>query len=301
MHNTKYPILISKNTFTASSLQQIIQIILRIRNKLNKVLWFRGQGAYYNLVPSLLRKSRIIRDPRGNKTIKEGLASGSTYAFPNQFKMVEKFSNISSHLFKTKPENILEWLCIMQHYRIPTTLLDWTIDPMIALFFATDIIDSENLNTVEIGMNYIKDKEFIAELWIIAPELINLHSEFNKEYIFDTGSGQANAFMKSKGNLFPIAINNPMIEERLILQKGCFTIHGSDIRPLNHLFERYDMIYKIEIPKDVLIKIRNILITLGYTHDYFYPNDDTKYKHIRNNEISRFMRWYNTYKKSLFE
>jgi hypothetical protein len=33
-------------------------------------------------------------------------------------------------------EHLLEWWAIMQHYRVPTRLLDWSLSPLVAAYFA---------------------------------------------------------------------------------------------------------------------------------------------------------------------
>ena len=43
---------------------------------------------------------------------------------------------VSSRFANPKPQCDLEWLVLAQHYRVPTTLLDWTANPLVALFFA---------------------------------------------------------------------------------------------------------------------------------------------------------------------
>jgi len=39
---------------------------------------------------------------------------------------------------KYKPENDWEWLAIAQHFRLPTRLLDWSRNPLVAAYFAVE-------------------------------------------------------------------------------------------------------------------------------------------------------------------
>lgn len=41
-------------------------------------------------------------------------------------------------LMRNKHTNVFEWLCLMQHYDLPTRLLDWTENILIALYFAVN-------------------------------------------------------------------------------------------------------------------------------------------------------------------
>lgn len=48
------------------------------------------------------------------------------------------------HLFDTenqRPDSKFAWLSIMQHYGVPTRLIDFTQSPIIALFFALETYD----------------------------------------------------------------------------------------------------------------------------------------------------------------
>lgn len=279
-------------TYTACTVQEILDVIFFIKKKEKTQLWFRGQGPYGNLTPSLLRNAKPIRDQKGRKRTTPTLAGGTSYSFPDQFAMVEEFKRISSHTFKTVPKNVFEWLCIMQHYGLPTKLLDWTVDPMIALFFATDIAKCKI-------QKMIREGGCGAELWILPPFKLNEHSQFkNTSYIFTSSDDHVKSFLDGVGDFLPIAIDAPYIEERLILQKCCFTMHGHDIRPLNHMCcYREGWLYKIEIPSRSLPKIKKCLNDFGHTHDYYYPNDHAKYTHIQKKELKKFLDWYNKYKE----
>ena len=178
------------------------------------------------------------------------------------------------------PSNYWEWLFLMQHYRAPTRLLDWSESPLISLFFALDVEkynkeDEDSpvvwcLNTYKLNENFGPIAPSI-EIPNICDSDENVQS--NLGYYFK---------YKPQGKIEkPLAITGPLNSIRISSQKGLFTLFPFDNeKSLEEIDNANDYLDKIIIKPECFDDIKRQLFKIGFTYSSIYPEIDSVAKDI---------------------
>ena len=185
------------------------------------------------------------------------------------------FNSFKRHCgFFEDTKSCLDLIVTGQHYGIPTRLLDWTLTPLTALFFAC------NKNFDKDGIIYIlpqKVPEYICNGNLYDRIILGEDREFYDSFINDnTNKSTANhgyeAYFHYVINSFDdqvVTIFPTLKNRRMVSQGSFFTVH---LNPFKDYAEEIEQ--KIIIQKDYKQKIYSQLELLG-VHEYsIFPDLD---------------------------
>ena len=216
-------------------------------------LWFRGVSkAKYDLKPRLYRLDEFDED-----------------------EILIDFKRFGRQLIAAEaiPQDDWDWYFLMQHFGGPTRLLDWTDGALIALHFAVRSGSKKKL------LKGTKQRTEDAAVWVLDPGWLNKRV-FGEDYILLKDSSEAKYYLslrrarRKARPSSPVAIDPPHVARRVAVQRGHFTIHGSQRNGLEAVCgaSARSRLQKILIADSKIDDIREQLVRCGISDTTVFPD-----------------------------
>ena len=206
-------------------------------------IWYRGHGKEcWSLIPAFYRYESPKR---------------------SEHALLTRFRQSATMLLDRPASDSFEWMFLMQHYGVPTRLLDWSESPLVALYFS--VISHE-----------AKD----GALWILNPSELNRNAHIQTTGVdghvpsFHDDELQSYTIERLRGsdhvNLYPVASIATRNNARIQAQLGVFTIHHRNRIPIEDIGDG-SHVRKLRIASGQKAKMKRELELLGFSRFQLFP------------------------------
>jgi hypothetical protein len=245
------------------SLPRYLELIERLQQKAGHPLWFRGTGkAKHLLVPSLYRHPKI---------------SSHACLQDLERQLMTRFRQRGLPYHSRDLSDDWEALFFMQHYGVPTRLLDWTENPLTGLHFA--LMSAPAQTTPQGRVRY----EAPAAVWVLDPLAWNAIALQHVSYAGgpltpgdEALKGYSPRSAETAMGAHPVALYGAHNSARIVAQQGVFTIFGKNQTSMDELIRKGtfppDTLSCILVPRSRIRPMRQSLLSQGITESTVFPD-----------------------------
>lgn len=233
------------------NVQALLTKVLEVNEIFPGQVWWRGQrDQSWSLAPGIFREQHYR-------------ISESSYMSRFQNKAPSRHSSVPS------PNDRASWLFLMQHYRLPTRLLDWTESPLLAAYFAAE----ENLAHRHYP-DVIRDSD--GAIFALYPYELN-NSQIGKSALLLPEDPDAKPLIdgafasESDKDSRVIALRPAEVDLRLMVQLSVFTLHG-DALEIDQLPDAENFLLRYTVPSGAKATLRDQLKHLGIRQSTIFPD-----------------------------
>ena len=246
---------IKTNVRLLDNVQEYVDVIEYLRETFDvDKPWYRGVShAKYELIPKVYRDRLWERHENFEWWLCVDFENRARPFIPNHHDYSE-----------------WDWYFTMQHYGLPTRLLDWTTGSLIALYFAVKKPEKCFIPSVYFMNPYWYDE-------VVYKKKKNEGMVYNTDInaISDEHNARISSYlgMRRESPSFPLCIEPPAIDIRIHAQKSVFTIHGKYVNPFKIVARDNEkaQIVKIRFSTKKAAFIKHQLDGMGITEGTLFP------------------------------
>lgn len=207
------------------SLSKFVEAVVELNGETVRGAIYRGQSDCRFDLTSTLHRSLTRSNPTNIQRAKNGFL-----IFRKERHLYHDVSSLSPW----------DELCLAQHYGLPTRLLDWTLDPLIALYFSLEQVDHENITAdacvymlpSDSNTPWVTSDELVgdpfgevtkdgsdSDHFILIPDYLNARVR-NQSGVFSLSKSVTAAFPKSKCHQIVIPGDCIKLFKRELIQFG---------------------------------------------------------------------------------
>jgi len=244
-------------THRITNIREFFAVVVSVTRRFeSERVWWRGQArSDRGLVPSVHRKRKL--GDEGNMAV-----------------MFVAHAEVR-HAKVPGRTDFAGWLLLMQHYGLPTRMLDWTESPLMGLFFAVREEEYHNRDGV---------------LWGLRATALN-KSQTGSRNIYGPGHGETLRLLRpaftpgADQQDKALAIRSPYLDLRQMIQCSQSTVHGSP-QPLNDVPGCSEFLVRVDIPFQAKASLKQSLELLGIRESYLFPDLEHLAKELRESSFT---------------
>jgi len=221
-------------------------LIEHLTGKVGPICWYRGhRDANWDVQPTIWRDF--------DEAEERNFTNRFTSRAAIRYSLAPKYDEPS------------RWLPLMQHYGLPTRLLDWSRSPLVAVYFALECyIADQQRQTVD------------ACIWVLRPHDLNR----SEHQIVVTPSIESRLALSLVDPAFTesapepgtvMAVMAADTDMRMFIQQGAFTVHSRKA-PLNVDPSTATHLTKIIIPAASVTRMALEIQICGFRRGDIYPD-----------------------------